>query len=1465
MTSPVTAPYVGLRPYEESERDLFFGRTREAALIRNTILATPMTVLVAPSGAGKTSLLRTLVLPGLRELAAHIVYVDDWSDTPIAVLGRALGAAEGADPRAAAEQLAASHELGLILVLDQFEQVLLRHGDALAQLGGLLGALLRSGAEIRVVLTMREEYLASLDNLRPHILTVPQAMYRLAPLSGDEARAAIREPVRLAAFGGDVEPALLDRLQADLRGDAVAGGLAEASQAAGVSAPFLQLVCQRLWAAVADKADRTITLALYDSLGQRDGIVGAFVHDVTRALPDELRRDTARVLGLLAPRVGVKMAYPIDVLATQLGLPRPSVDAVLDNLDRARVIRRRERGEVVELFHDAFTRVLRPFVDEEHAHEAAALERARRRRFRRLTLGFVLLIAAVPFGVLVSSLISDHDAEGKRLAKLTSDGLNEANNQEELTNATRELWESASQLTWSAGLRGQSRDKLRKDVIDRLQALTLPDDYVAALWDRSVAPAPEPSAGAGSPLTLAFRPVTGFGALAPAIALRWSTLVADSNLPIPALAFREDPQLPDGHVRLETDAGASVEVQLASPPTADALTIHVAPAVGFRVEGGSPRCDSSDALCESLKVLHELGVLRAGGRTDAGDWRADRWSAPLWHVLTRRSHDISVLPDAATAIAGAAFERVRTDPSLYITPRFASDLLAGVDANRLCLAREVEARLYWDHDHCHPRSEDCWRSARARLVDRFRAALILAARRDVPPERWPEMVVALPAGADGAAAPTSTVIDRLAGPHPLPAPAPGTYLPLFDDCPATAVIRTVFQRAHDEIESDAAPRTAADLLTAMHLPAAQERWLVGALSERRQRELVHALVHRSGLPLLDVQARLPWLFHSLPAWHTLCSDEDATRKIDCIARGLLDTLAAFGRPSDAPLDIVDSLLAPDPPPVSPGAHDDFIRAYGDPRTIAEVLHEHLDHLCLDITRDGGKTSVENVRGLLTQIGAPVDKQWYDTCIELFDHASSDYIATTWSADRELSDPVAQLVGLHLLSAAAREHTLDRHTALIAGRLGRPSDADRFNAGLQQAVEICEKQQSRDCILLIFEVIAGAVNSVHDDTLEALGQEFARQRIRGPLDKVERLRDQLLERVPPENRRDFPDGCVLDDSHFGPLIYRLELTALLRKTSKVWPDDAKSARMTPEEARLRLLACGDALRSSPDVKRTAERQQALSSHNMRRLTLALDAYRIGGCHETAASIMKELIESGTSRTPYELTLELFLALGQSNIEKAAEIVGGPLREVTGLDTRFHAALVHLLQGDGYEGYVRDFMYDPQGGEDRDYVRLLLWWRLEHERRNANTPELAAAWRAARDELLMAPTGEASPDKADGAQSLDFTEWRARLVRDTKNRRELTFTPTEYERRNLHETGQSYEFFACEIDFFEALRRDVIGDAEGYHTKLCEVIDTGCFYSYEYVMAEYLLDDLPACPQGKTRAIPLCSAPADPTKH
>src|SRR6476646_2267276 len=61
-------PYVGLVPFDEKEAAFFFGRDREIEMIVANITAARLTLLFAPSGVGKSSVLRAGVLPRLRLL-----------------------------------------------------------------------------------------------------------------------------------------------------------------------------------------------------------------------------------------------------------------------------------------------------------------------------------------------------------------------------------------------------------------------------------------------------------------------------------------------------------------------------------------------------------------------------------------------------------------------------------------------------------------------------------------------------------------------------------------------------------------------------------------------------------------------------------------------------------------------------------------------------------------------------------------------------------------------------------------------------------------------------------------------------------------------------------------------------------------------------------------------------------------------------------------------------------------------------------------------------------------------------------------------------------------------------------------------------------------------------------------------------------------------------------------------------
>ena len=59
-------PFVGLRPFEESEAHLFFGRDGQSDEIVNRLARRRFVAVVGGSGSGKSSLVRAGLFPGLR-------------------------------------------------------------------------------------------------------------------------------------------------------------------------------------------------------------------------------------------------------------------------------------------------------------------------------------------------------------------------------------------------------------------------------------------------------------------------------------------------------------------------------------------------------------------------------------------------------------------------------------------------------------------------------------------------------------------------------------------------------------------------------------------------------------------------------------------------------------------------------------------------------------------------------------------------------------------------------------------------------------------------------------------------------------------------------------------------------------------------------------------------------------------------------------------------------------------------------------------------------------------------------------------------------------------------------------------------------------------------------------------------------------------------------------------------------
>lgn len=514
-----SAPYVGLRPYNREEADWFHGRDADAQVLVDKVLSSRLTLLYAPSGVGKSSLLTAKVMPALEDEDCRVVYADGWSGSDPAgdVKDRlaAVAATSGVvDPMAGAPTLAELARLmtadgkTLVLVFDQFEEFLVNHAQGLDPLRKELAALVRMQAiDARVLISLREEFLAALEPFRAEILTLFQSTMRLEGLSDNDVLAAIQQPA--ARFGGSVDLDLAQRLLKDLSGSADAPVQAPAeggrlptwldglrrwwaphrptapartrdptvpvATARGIDLPMMQLVCRSMWGqAPVNHGRRVLSLALYETeLGGNDRILARHIQSCMPRRWSE-RLFTARLMRFLAPRSGMKISYSVTDLSELADFEpgdRPRMQAELVRLSDShiRILHRREfRGDVrYELQHDALVQHIAPWRD-------AVLRDQRHLRWT-LQAGTAFLLLSAAWGwTRFHDLRQEHKDTTQKLL-----GLPRAPTPEQAKRATQEFEYVVNHLL-NQGTGPDRLDRLRSLLQEN--AAKLPEGY--ALPDR---------------------------------------------------------------------------------------------------------------------------------------------------------------------------------------------------------------------------------------------------------------------------------------------------------------------------------------------------------------------------------------------------------------------------------------------------------------------------------------------------------------------------------------------------------------------------------------------------------------------------------------------------------------------------------------------------------------------------------------------------------------------------------------------------------------------------------------------------------------------------------------------------------------------------------------------------------------------------------------------------------------------
>ncbi len=462
MAAEVTCPYVGLVPYTEEDAKFFFGRERETRQVVANLFASRLTLLYGASGVGKSSVLRAGVLHELEGRAARglargeapeqlAVYLKDWQGDVVSRLRGALRRAlarsfpdagevvpQGAELSDVLAAVSEGLEVDLLVILDQFEEYFLYHGDEgvddvpFAQ--ELAAAVNRPGLSASFLVSLRDDALARLDRFKARIPRLFSNYLRLRPLAGAAARSAIVEPVAVwnqlpaARDGGPVrlESELVAAVVEEVRRGRVrldAGGRGGATEAeTGIEAPFLQLVMTRVWEEELGSGSRALRAGTLEGLGGAAAIVGGHLDRVMGELDGEEHEICGRIFQHLVTPSGAKIAHTAADLAGLAEVEPERMERLLSRISGSgmRILAPVAPADAVgavryEIYHDALAQAMlewrRRWVEEREREELEAeaerqrlellKERRTARRLRWLAAGLavfmVLALAAMGF------------------------------------------------------------------------------------------------------------------------------------------------------------------------------------------------------------------------------------------------------------------------------------------------------------------------------------------------------------------------------------------------------------------------------------------------------------------------------------------------------------------------------------------------------------------------------------------------------------------------------------------------------------------------------------------------------------------------------------------------------------------------------------------------------------------------------------------------------------------------------------------------------------------------------------------------------------------------------------------------------------------------------------------------------------------------------------------------------------
>lgn len=406
MSSSKKYPFKFLDAYSREDEDIFFGRDEEIEALYQMVFQTDLILIFGASGTGKTSLIQCGLASKFQPyewLALSIRRGDNLN----ASLDKALSPSEsgapelpegdnldwlndnfdklsdhGSDQQSTAtatktdsalaqklKNLYLRHFKPIFLIFDQFEELyILGEKAEQDQFIESVREILRSEQPVKIILSIREEYLGYLYEFERKVPELLRKKLRIEPMNLGKVQSVVSGIGRLPQSNVNLEAG-----QEAAIGEGIFEKLKGREHTRTIELPYLQVFLDKLYLHITQDNERQVdalfTRAALEEMGDIGDVLRDFLDEQVQQNARTLQTSPETIKKLLAPFVtldGTKDPLSATQLHSRLPeLPAEFISRALQAFQNSRILRFDEKEQRYEVAHDSLARQIATYQDAE--------------------------------------------------------------------------------------------------------------------------------------------------------------------------------------------------------------------------------------------------------------------------------------------------------------------------------------------------------------------------------------------------------------------------------------------------------------------------------------------------------------------------------------------------------------------------------------------------------------------------------------------------------------------------------------------------------------------------------------------------------------------------------------------------------------------------------------------------------------------------------------------------------------------------------------------------------------------------------------------------------------------------------------------------------------------------------------------------------------------------------------------